>query len=179
VGLYQFLFKFIPEPQEKPLSTKFSNFIQAVPNDDDIDKSYNLEKKDYLEKLELERSQKLRLFRFNIPYPVSWMGEVHIKCHNELWEKSFLVFQRKRLVWWHKESDIDEGKSFEGQLLLYGHAGVMPPLSVEVRETRGEEDQIVVVFGRNCIGMPLRCAVFCHDLKSSSQLKEHITKACQ
>jgi hypothetical protein len=39
------------------------------------------------------------------------------------WRHVYLVFQGSRLAWWGSESDIDEGKACDGQLLLYGHAG--------------------------------------------------------
>lgn len=39
------------------------------------------------------------------------------------WRQVYLVFQGSRLAWWGSESDIDEGKACDGQLLLYGHAG--------------------------------------------------------
>lgn len=178
IGLYQFLFKFIPEPSEKPMSIKIKNFLQSIPNDDDIDKAYLWERKEYLEKMELIKTQKLKIHKLNLLSPVLWAGEVHIKCFTEQWEPAYVIFHMKRLVWWQREADVDEGKPFQGSLILYGHAGVTQSSLVDARETGCNEDQMIVVFGRDCQGLPMKCTVLCRDSISCKDLEQQIRLVC-
>lgn len=177
--MYQFLFKFIPEPQEKPLSIKIANYLQSIPNDDDIDKVYQWERKEYVEKIEFSKTQQLRQSKLNLLAPVLWSGEVHIKCFTENYERAFLMLHRKRLVWWQKENEIDEGKPFQGCMILYGHAGVTQSSLIDVRETGGNDDQIVVIFGRDSQAMPMKCTVLCRDSISCRRLEEQVKLICQ
>jgi hypothetical protein len=176
VGLYQFFFKFIPEPQNPVMGIKFANLIQSIPNEDEIDSVYFWERKAHQESVEITRQHKLRVSRLNLVFPLLWSGDVHVKWVTEQWERAHLLFHDRRLAWWSKESDIDDGQPCQGQLLLYGHAGVMQASLVDVRETGGDEDQIVVIFGRDCDGRPIKCAVLCCDSISCRKLEDLVKR---
>lgn len=181
IGLYQFLFKFIPEPQEKTIAIKFNNFIQSIPNDDDIDRVYYWERKKFLNDQEVENTLKLQQSKLSLVYPVDWSGKVHIKCQgDDHWERVFLVLQRKRLVWWSNETDIEDGKAFLGQLLLYGQIqGVMQPNYIDMRETGADDSQIVVIFGRDALGTPIKCSVCHQHPQACKKLKDLVQLACE
>lgn len=175
LGLYQFLFKFVPEPEEKPIAIKIANFIESVPNDDDIDQVFDWEKKSYKERMEASRNQMLRISRLNLLFPVLWQGLVHVKCSkHEEWEKSYLLLQHKRMVWWSREGDVEEGKPPQGQIILFGHTGVTQPSLIDVRESGADERQLIVVFGRDTGCRPIRATVLCSDSIACRKLEEQI-----
>ena len=72
-----------------------------------------------------------------------------------------------------KEEDIDEGKSPQGQLLLFGHAGVTQPSPVDVREI-GDEGRLVTIFGRDPDGMPHKWTLVCKTADAKTQLVQSV-----
>ena len=139
---------------------------------------YQWERKEYVEKVEMVKTQKLRQSKLNLLSPILWSGDIHIKCVTDNWDRSYLLFHRKRLVWWQKESDIDEGKPFYSSLILYGHSGVTQTSLVDVRETGFNEDQMISIFGRDCQGMPMKCTILCRDSISCRQLEKQVRLVC-
>lgn len=161
------------------MGIKFSNLIQSIPNEDDIDSVFYFERKAHQEAVEVARQGKLRSSRLNLVFPLLWSGDVHIKWVTEQWERAHLLFHGRRLAWWGKDSDIDEGKPCQGQLILYGHAGLMQASLVDVRETGADADQILVLFGRDCLTQPIKITVLCCDSISCRKLEDQIKRVCE
>ena len=98
------------------------------------------------------------------------------------WKEMYVVLQGNRLIWWNNEYEIDEYKSCNGQLLLYGHAGTTQASPVIVRELGSSgfgltqysqyESRLLCVFGRDASNSPQRCTILCGD----SESKELLTK---
>ena len=121
LGLYQFFACFLPKGKgESAASIKFCNLLHAVPNDDDLDKIYHFERRDYAEALAQQRTLLVRQAKKNLVLAATWEGLVQIKVAAGLrggaggggqeWASAFLMLQGRRLVWWAKESDVDDGK---------------------------------------------------------------------
>jgi hypothetical protein len=106
IGLYQFLYKFIPEPEGAPWAVKFANLMKAIPNDDDLQQVYYWDRKAFVEASERKHNLNLKRAKMNILNKVLWEGEVRIK-NLESWQDVYLVFGGRRLAFWGKESEID------------------------------------------------------------------------
>ena len=173
IGLYQFLFRFLPEFDPVPNEIRLQNVMEALPNDDDIQNAYSREQKAYINTKEDEMKLKMRSAKLNLVFRSVWEGHVQIKAigvgNGVVWSPAFSVLQEMRFVWWLKEEEIDEGKAPQGQLLLFGHAGITQPSPVDVREI-GDDTRIATIFGRDSQGLPHKWTVVCKDLESCQQL---------
>ena len=173
IGLYQFLFRFLPEIDPVPNEIRLQNIMEALPNDDDIQKAYFREQKAFVKSKEDELKLKSRFTKLNLVSKALWQGNVLIKAigigNGIVWTPAFSVLQETRFVWWHKEEDVDEGKAPQGQLLLFGHAGITQPSPVDVRDIGGDS-HIATIFGRDPHGMPHKWTVVCKDYDTKENL---------
>ena len=151
--------------------------MEALPNDDDIQQAYSREQKTYLKQKEDELKLKMRSAKLNLIFTSLWLGSVQIKAigigNGVIWSEGYAVLQETRFVWWLKEEDIDEGKSPQGQLLLFGHARVTQPSPVDVREI-GDEGRLVTIFGRDPDGMPHKWTLVCKTADAKTQLVQSV-----
>jgi hypothetical protein len=166
VGLYQFLFKFIPRSGGKTNVIRLGNLLSSIPNDDDIERVYKWERKTHQENLAASKHERIKLAKLSLVAKCLWSGPVALKTASGSgqWEDAYLVLQERRLVWWRKESDIDEGKPFEGQLLLYGHAGVCSASPLDLKEMR-DASRLTSVFGSQ-----QKCSIFCKNATACQEL---------
>jgi len=173
IGLYQFLFKFLPDFDPLPTEIRFFNTIETLPNDDDIQNAYNREQKAYLNTKNDEEKLRMRHGKLNLIFRSVWQGYVQIKSlgigNGVVWLNAYLVLQETRIVWWLKEDEIDAGKAPQQQLLLFGHAGITQPSPVDVREI-GDDSRLVTIFGRDSHGIPHKWTVLCRDVESRETL---------
>ena len=176
IGLYQFFEKFL-KFDPVPNMIRIQNVMEALPNDDDIQQAYSREQKTYLKQKEDELKLKMRSAKLNLIFTSLWLGSVQIKAigigNGVIWSEGYAVLQETRFVWWLKEEDIDEGKSPQGQLLLFGHAGVTQPSPVDVREI-GDEGRLVTIFGRDPDGMPHKWTLVCKTADAKTQLVQSV-----
>ena len=190
IGLYEFFYKFIPEPEGNTLSIKYSNLLQAVPNDDDLEQLYARDRKVLVQAKNAKRTEILKRRKVSPLMNVYWAGKVKIKhafgfntkntsSNGDInkWTESFLVIQGKRIVWWHREKDIDDYKSCQGQMLLYGHAGITPASPVEIKEVGKEyTSSLLSVFGHDELGSPSKCTILCTDPIDAKNFKDAVHK---
>jgi hypothetical protein len=136
LGLYQFLYRFFPETDSLPNYIRMVNILEAVPNDDDLQQTYAREQKEFENKRNEALKHRLKKAKLNLLFDCLWEGNVEMKgvasSGGPVWSGVYMVLQQNRLVWWEKETDIDEGKAPIGHILLFGHAGTTQP-SVEYR----------------------------------------------
>lgn len=138
VGLYQFLYNFLPDPDGKQMSIRLHNLLQSLPNDDDLTQIYQEDKKQSLEAHRAQTYEKIKRSTLSLATPCFWDGDVLLKLSgitnnsgpilpnsnlnsniNAEWSSYHLVLQGSRLVWWQYEGDISNGqKECKGQLLL-------------------------------------------------------------
>ena len=176
VGLYEFLYKFMPDCKDPPMSTRFSNLLNSVPNDDDLDQVYFWERKAHLDARAERQRLRLKQAKLRLVFECQWDGMVKIRSAGGGWEGAYLVVQGHRLVWWNREDDVDEGRAPSGQLLLQGHAGITQASPLEIREI-GDDSRLVTVFGRDHTGAQQKKTFLCKDSGSSKRLSEEVDKA--
>ena len=80
-----------------------------------------------------------------------------------------IEFQGHRIVWWHSELDLDEGKAPTDQLLLFGHAGVTDASPLDIREI-GDNSRLICVFGKDRHGLQSKITILCKDSVSCKLL---------
>jgi hypothetical protein len=147
VGLHQFFYKFLPDPDGKQMLQKLYNLMQSLPNDDDLRQLYHDERVAFIESEKRKQQERLKRATIGLLLPCLWDGTVIMKLsssltnhasssvsHNQFnpaaninsslpnndWEEYYLLLQGHRLVWWLSEKDLAEGqKPCEGQLLLH------------------------------------------------------------
>lgn len=124
VGLYEFFFVFLPIPEGRNTVIRFSNLIQSIPNDDDINQIYATERKAFAAAKLAEWKQTERARKISLLVPTHWKGAVGIKGSSlgggvggggaagmtQDWVRVFLLLQGHRLVWWASEEALDTGK---------------------------------------------------------------------
>ena len=72
LGLYEFLFIFLPIPEGRNNLIRFSNLIQSIPNDDDIAQIYDAEKKEYATTKGSQWTATERTRKVNLTVPTRW-----------------------------------------------------------------------------------------------------------
>ena len=183
VGLYEFLYKFIPEPGGNASQIRFSNLLQSIANDDDLEQLYSKERKTALRDWQKQKADMIRKRQLEVVFKSAWEGYCKIKYadmsrgagsagqQQQQWEDAYLVAQGRRLVWWSNKRSIKEGRPCSGQVLLFGHAGLTQPSPVDVREV-GEEHvtRLLAVFGSDAAGAPQKCTVLCRDSIAAAAL---------
>ncbi len=179
LGLYEFLYTFAPQPDSFPIVTRFFNLLEAVPNDDDLDKTYSEKRSQFMKNLEEEKKETVKWGRLNMIYACVWSGHVRIKGLSALaggstWDKRYMVLQGRRMVWWTNDEDM-EVHAPTGHLLLYGHAGITQPSPVDMREVGGD-GKLLAVFGMDVNGRPQRRTIICQDDDSKYSLVWEINK---
>lgn len=151
--------------------------MEALPNDDDIQEAYRREQKTYEKHKEDELRLKMRSAKLNLIFTSLWSGSVQIKAigigNGVIWSDGYAVLQETRFVWWLSEDDIDDGKPPQGQLLLFGHAGVTQPSPVDVREI-GDDNRLVTIFGRDPDGMPHKWTLLCKSSEMKTSLVQTV-----
>lgn len=99
VGLYQFLYAFYPEQKSTPLLTRCVNFLNSVPNDDDIMDAYAIEHSQFTIGRDQQKKVLLRGAKLSYCLPCYWQGNVRVKVNSnssagELkWVSAFLLVQ--------------------------------------------------------------------------------------
>lgn len=176
VGLYEFLYKFIPEPEGNSNSIRYANLLHSIPNDDDLESVYHRERQLVKLAQRKQRSQLIRQKKLGLVFPKLWQGRVKMKLsgfivHNDVskWEDVYLILQGQRLVWWLNAQELDDNKSCHGQLLLYGHAGITQASPVDIREV-GDSHRLISLFGRDAEGLQEKCTILCRDSIVCGQL---------
>lgn len=66
-------------PENNSIPTKFANFLQSIPNDDDISSIYSVEKKRYVVTKNKQKLLALRRGRLALGLKASWTGYVGIR----------------------------------------------------------------------------------------------------
>ena len=156
IGLYEFLYAFMPQVEDFPMITRLYNWIESVPNDYDLDQIYYWDRVDYLKKKAEYQKKRLHKAKLRLVLDCEWEGRVFIKGSHfkdtrndgslsswELnWKEYFLAVQGHRLVWWYREEDLFgssvEAKAPVGELLLQGHCGISPPSIIDIKEIEAE-----------------------------------------
>jgi hypothetical protein len=198
IGIYQFMAKWLPSVSEDgvtlPFYVKMHNFLQSIPNDDDIENDiYYWERKDYYNKTSTSKRLNIKSARLNLTLPCYWDEAVEIKVSgvmsthkgllgdgkshsvNITWQSVYMILQGRRLVWWANESDIDDCRQHEGQLLLYGHAGLTQASPVDMREIGPHKSsRTIAVFGCDVDGKHLKCTIICQTSASAQALASKI-----
>jgi hypothetical protein len=174
IGLYEFLYCFFPQPDEFPIVTRFFNLLEAVPNDDELEKVFADENAAYLSALEEDKRNLMSWGRLNLIHACHWSGCVQIKGLTVLgggttWDEAYLVIQGRRLVWWTREEDMSVSAPI-GHILLYGHAGTTQPSPVDIRDMGGDDSRILAIFGMDVNGKPNRRTVICKDATDKTVL---------
>ena len=142
------------------MADKFSNFMQSIPNDDDLDQAYFWERKSILDAEDLATEQALRTSKCGIALPVTWRGLVKIKNIRE-WRTVFLCVQGRRLVWWENEATVEKTPP-HGYLLLSALSAVTEASPLDEREVGlNDSRQLFAVFGSDVILNPIKCTILC------------------
>lgn len=183
VGLYEFFYKFIPEPEGAPIATKFNNFIQSIPNDDDLDSIYELERRDYKERTDRENMERLNRAKADIALRIVWKSQVQLKSCDGSWNHVILALQGRKLIWWSNEGEARQGPTrSKGVLMLCGHAGVSKPSVIDLREAqtflpnqdKTQDPALLCVFGSDLAFQPAK-VVICFAISDQKQeLERHI-----
>jgi len=94
------------------MGTRFSNLMNSVPNDDDLDQVYFWERKAHVDARAERQRLRLKQAKLRLVFECQWDGMVKIRCNSSGgsggWEGAYLVVQGHRLVWWSREDDVDE-----------------------------------------------------------------------
>jgi len=184
-GLSEFLYIFMPQPEDLPMATRIHNLLESLPNDDDIAEVYRNEREEN-RRLSAERQrERLKRVKLRLVLDCQWDGSVKIKQPREMssrpgdvvgvWNSAFLVVQGRRLVWWNSDDDIDQGNAPAGELLLQGHAGTTHASPVDIKEM-GSDHRLVVVFGRDTAGNQMKRTILTKDPEACRTLKLVVNK---
>ena len=153
-GCYEFLYHFFPQ-ENLPLATKAHNLLKSIPNDDDLSSVYFNENSIFLDKKRALAKLRLRKLKLRLVLECYWDGfiSVHLSGQSKSikWLKVYFVIQSHRVVWWNSDEDLENGQKPLGQLLLLGHAGVMPASLLEAREVN-DASRLLSIFGRDLQG---------------------------
>jgi hypothetical protein len=184
-GLYQFFFKFLPVPEDDPITIKFNNFLKSIPNDDDLDVIYESERCASRIREDKAVADRLNKAKTNLALRTWWRGGVMLKSsyskqnqhpsQTGAFGAAELLLQGRRLVWWDSERDMYCAPP-HGQLLLCGHAGVSGPTVIDQREaqqlmTQDQlEDRLLCVFGSDEHLLPAKCTVACASVEDKESL---------
>jgi hypothetical protein len=79
-GLYQFFFVFLPIPEGRNTMIRVGNLLQSIPNDDDIDQIYAVDKKTFAAAKQLEWKNIERRHKLSLVLPTEWRGVVSLKA---------------------------------------------------------------------------------------------------
>jgi hypothetical protein len=181
-GLYDFIYCFLPQPDDYPFDTRLQNLLEAVPNDDDLEQVYEWERKLHL-KQELEKHKtSLKRAKLRLVFECLWDGCVRLKENSMMsggsgknWADAYVVFQGHRLVWWGSEDEVDAGKAPIGQLLLQGHAGVSHASPMDIKEF-GDDGRLLSIFGKDVSGTQRKITLLCKSSSSCQALSAAVNK---
>ena len=186
VGLYEFLYKFIPEPGENAAQIRLSNLLQSIANDDDLEHLFSKERKAAVRDWQRQKAALIRKRQLELVFKSSWEGYCKIKYADaslgaaaagaqQQWEDAYLILQGRRLVWWANKRAIRDCRPCSGQVLLFGHSGLTQPSPVDVREV-GEEHsaRLLAVFGSDAAGAPQKCTILCRDSIAAASVSETV-----
>jgi hypothetical protein len=147
------------------MSDRFSNLLHSLPNADDLSLIYSEERRQAAESSAAALRVREHRARLSLLFHCHWSEAVVMKLSSSFagpapstsggvgsgqgdWEECFLVVQDRRLVWWAREQDVDDGKPYLGQLM----------------------------FGCDAHGIPLKTTVVCVSMQSCEALKECINR---
>ncbi len=140
-GLYQFFYIFLPIPDGNEYVIRFQNIVNSLPNDDDLEQIYSNERKIYFNQQEKQQKREFREYLLKSTLPIIWSGNLQIKTSSGInmnqnyreWSFVHLVIQGKRVLWWKSESDAEDGKVAQGQVILTGLAGITQVSPLDMR----------------------------------------------
>ena len=176
VGIYDFFYCFMPQPDDFPFDTRLNNLLEALPNDDELELVYESERNMHIKKVTEKHRSRLKRAKLSLTFECLWDGKVRLRDNigvvstrgkSDTWEVMYMVVQGHRLVWWRSDSDVDAGKAPVGQLLLQGHAGVSHASPMDIKEL-GDNGRLLTVFGKDVSGIQKKVTVLC-DSSSSCQ----------
>lgn len=142
-GLYQFLYILLPIPEGDEYIICWDNYLQSIPNDDDLHQVYAQERKSFAEESSRLKKEKLRSTLLGISLPLLWSGSVEVKLSSDHtaagtgtqgWRAVYLLLQGKRFLWFHSIDDMEAGKFPMGQVILTSLASVTQVSPVDLRE---------------------------------------------
>jgi hypothetical protein len=172
IGIYQFGFKFLPEPEEFPLIIRLWNLFMSIPTDDDMSMVYKNDHEKFLKDKENRRNALIHWAACNMIRECQFSGQIQMRGPSNEWTSMFLACQGRRRVWWKSEEHI-EHQAPEGQLLLYGHTGTTEPSPVDIREV-GDRTRLVTIFGRDACGAPQKLTIVCESSSEALDLVAEI-----
>lgn len=203
VGLHQFFYKFLPDPDGKQLSEKLHNLLQSIPNDDDLHQLYQEERVAYTEDLKNKKQSRLKKATLGLALKFYWEGSVLMKLSSSVmnhlstvisatplqsndWQPFFLVLQSNRLAWWSSDADVIDGrKPCIGQLLLYssglssgGVCGITQTSPVDIKEMK-DSKRLIAIFGCDEHGIPSKCTIFFNDVDACQEFHRQISYILQ
>eukprot|EP00981_Chlorochromonas_danica_P011379 scaffold3991_cov159-Ochromonas_danica.AAC.4 len=142
-GLYQFLYILLPIPEGDEYIICWDNYLQSIPNDDDLHQVYAQERKSFTEESSRLKKEKLRSTLLGISLPLLWSGSVEVKLSSDHtaasagtqgWRAVYLLLQGKRFLWFHSIDEMEAGKFPMGQVILTRIANVTQVSPVDLRE---------------------------------------------
>ena len=111
VGLYEFLYIFLPIPEGNQIAIILMNILNSIPNDDDLISIYSKERKFYYDKKMKQKKTKFKDVLLNLSLEMKWSGSVYLKWSTgnavnteSEWMSSFILIQGKRILWWRQDS---------------------------------------------------------------------------
>jgi hypothetical protein len=110
IGLYEFLYIFLPIPDGNQITIIIMNILNSIPNDNDLINIYSNERKLYSEQKKKSRKTQFQETLLNFSLKSRWSGKVYLKwstgssINNETeWMKSLILIQGKRILWWKQD----------------------------------------------------------------------------
>lgn len=124
IGLYEFLYIFLPIPDGNEISIRFANLLNSIPNDDDLVQIYSKEREKYREQKKQLQKKQLYHILLNASLPCRWFGKVSMKWSSgssmtvtgeSEWIDAIILLQGKRILWWKDEHNqqISENNEVE------------------------------------------------------------------
>lgn len=185
-GLYDFFYCFMPQPDDYPFDTRLHNLLEAVPNDDDLMRVYDEDRKRHIANVKENHKQMLKAAKLKIFFNCSWEGFVKIKDSvidttngsRIGWHNAYIVLHGHRLVWWNSVEDINSGRAPVGQVLLFGHAGVSHASPLDIKEF-GDDGRLLSVFGKDNASEQRKITLLCKSSSACQTLATAIQKLLQ
>ena len=199
-GLYVFIDNFIQKFWKKenvinmknfennepaPIPIVCNNFLQSIPNDEDLRRIYFWESLRVGEKERKKYARTKRVSRLRVLWSAHWFGEMKIKVNREstnakktyFWDPIFAVVHGHRIVWWNNEKSFDDGKAPIGNIVFAGHSGLAGFSPLELRQFDKKEIEFMVnIFGRGDTDQE-KISLLLPDKESKSLIENAVLEA--
>lgn len=180
IGLYQFLYVILPIPEGDEYVIRWDNYMQSLPNDDDLHLIYNTERKAFSTQRAEDRRLSMQRTLLGLSLPLRWSGAVDLKYSSERggiqpWHPAHLLVQGRRVFWYHSAADMEQGRAIAGQLILSRLASITQVSPVDVRE-KGDASRLLAVFGQDGAGKPLKLTLACNSAQDKETIEEQLRK---